>query len=52
MYLEGDTDSTNRELITNGNFRERSLLGEFKLSVFQKIAKSLLSLAHDSVDVE
>ena len=54
VYQAGDTDSTTRRVdhYWADIFKEKSLQGEFKYSILQKLIKSLLSLAHGNADVE
>ena len=54
VYQAGDTDSTTRRVdhYWAEVFKEKSLQGEFKYSILQKLIKSLLSLAHGNADVE
>ena len=54
VYQAGDIDSTTRRVdhYCAEAFKEKSLQGEFKYSILQKLIKSLLSLAHGNADVE
>ena len=54
VYQAGDTDSTTRRVdhYWAEVFKEKSLQGEFKYSILQKLIKTLLSLAHGNADVE
>ena len=51
VYQAGDTDSR-VDHYWAVVFKEKSLQGEFKYSILQKLIKSLLSLAHGNADVE
>ena len=54
VYQAGDTDSTPRRVdhYWAELFKEKSLQGEFKCSILQKLIKTLLSLTHGNADVQ